>query len=88
MNGLRSGFEIFWRQYPKKRNKGDAERAWAGLEPDDVLLGNMLNKLDQAKHSLDWQKERGQFVPYPASWLNAKGWEDEYQPMKKERLPL
>lgn len=88
LNGHRSGFELFWRQYPKKRNKGAAEKVWAKLQPDDVMVGTMLSKLDQAKQTNDWQKARGQFIPFPASWLNAKGWEDEFQPARKERLPL
>lgn len=78
LNGHRCGFELFWGQYPKKRNKGAAEKAWATLQPDDVLLGTMLSKIDQAKQTADWQQEKGRFIPYPASWLNAKGWEDEY----------
>jgi uncharacterized protein YdaU (DUF1376 family) len=81
--------DVFWTTYPKKRNKGQAEKAWASLKPDDVLLGTMLNKLDQAKQTADWQKEQGKYIPYPATWLNAKGWEDEYQPSRrKEPLPL
>lgn len=89
LNGHRSGFELFWSQYPKKRNKGAAEKAWVRLEPDDVLLGTMLSKLEQAGQTDDWKKERGQFIPYPASWLNAKGWEDEYQTANyKDRIPL
>ncbi len=50
------------------------------LKPDDVLLGTMLSKIDQAKQTDDWRKDNGKFIPYPATWLNAKGWEDEYEP--------
>jgi hypothetical protein len=89
LNGHRSGFEVFWSQYPKKRNKGRAEKAWGELRPDDSLLGILLGKLEQAKKNPDWMKERGRYIPYPASWLNAKGWEDEYETTSgKERLPL
>ncbi len=79
LNGARQTFEIFWRAYPRKRNKGRAEKVWAALKPDDVLVGVMLGKLDQARHSPDWNKENGAFIPYPATWLEAKGWEDVYQ---------
>jgi hypothetical protein len=88
LNGHRHNFDIFWNAYPKKRGKGKAEKIWAALTPDAVLLGTMLAKLDQAKETPDWVKDRGQFIPHPASWLNGKGWEDEYQPVAKERLPL
>lgn len=79
LNGHESSFEIFWRAYPKKRGKGPAEKAWAKIKPDDMLLGTMLAKIDQAKQTSQWTKDRGEFIPHPATWLNAKGWEDEYE---------
>lgn len=93
LNGQRFTFEIFWRAYPKKRNKGQAERAWATLNADDVLVGFMLRKIEHAKQSAEWIKDRGKFIPYPATWLNAKGWEDEYDTpaistSKQPRIPL
>jgi len=30
-----------------------------------------------AKKSPEWTKDNGKYIPYPATWLNAKGWEDE-----------
>lgn len=74
------GFNSFWLAYPKKKSKGQAERAWKKLNPDEQLQNRLLQALERAKKTADWQKERGQFIPYPASWLNAKGWEDEDHP--------
>jgi hypothetical protein len=71
-------FNQFWAAYPKRKNKGTAEKAWAKIKPDELLLRLILNKLDDASVSYEWTKEGGQYIPYPASWLNAKGWEDEY----------
>lgn len=88
LNGSQAGFQIFWTAYPRKRNKGRAEEAWLKLKPDEVLLGLMLAKIEQAKQTPDWKKEDGEYIPYPASWLNAKGWEDEFSSPRKERLPL
>ncbi len=76
--GSQAGFQIFWTAYPKKRNKGQAERVWLKLKPDDVLRSKILSKIEEANHTADWKKENGAFIPYPATWLNAKGWEDEY----------
>ena len=28
--------------------------------------------------SKDWLEDDGKYIPHPATWLNAKGWEDEY----------
>ena len=73
-----AGFSSFWLAYPKKKSKGQAERAWKKLNPDEQLQDRLLQALERAKKSADWQKDAGQFIPYPASWLNAKGWEDEH----------
>lgn len=70
-------FARFWAAYPKKRSKGQAEKAFQKINPSEQLLETMLASIAQAKTSDDWQKSNGQFIPYPASWLNAKGWEDE-----------
>ena len=89
LNGMTRSFEIFWKAFPKKRNKGQAERAWGKLSPDDVLLGVMLSKLDQAKRTPEWSQNNGKFIPHPGTWLNARGWEDEFNLQHtKERIPL
>ena len=71
-------FVEFWKAYPKKRSKGQAEKTWAKLKPDEQLVAIMVAKIEQAKTSEEWTKQDGQFIPYASTWLNAKGWEDEY----------
>jgi len=70
-------FAEFWSEYPKRKNKGDAEKAWLKLNPSIALQNKIFESLEILKTSGDWKKENGQFIPYPASWLNAQGWEDE-----------
>lgn len=76
-------FDAFWSHYPKKRSKGRAEKAWVKITPDPELFAAILAGLERAKASSDWQKDGGKFVPYPATWLNARGWEDEFEPPKR-----
>ena len=83
-NGL-EGFAEFWTAYPRKKSKAAAERAWAKIRPGEELQAEILAALEQAKQSRDWQKEGGQYIPYPATWLNARGWEDELEPAAPER---
>jgi len=71
-------FNLFWEHYPRKKSKGRAEKAFSNANPDEQLLATMLATIERAKKSDDWQREGGRFIPYPATWLNAKGWEDEY----------
>lgn len=70
-------FARFWIAYPKKRSKGQAEKAFKKINPNEHLLDVMLASVEQAKTSDEWIKNEGQFIKHPATWLNAKGWEDE-----------
>jgi len=71
-------FDEFWAEYPKKRSKGQAEKTWVKIKPDEQLFEAIMTGLKRAKTSVDWTKNGGQYIPYPSTWLNAKGWEDEY----------
>lgn len=74
-------FNKFWEVYPKKLNKSDAIKAWKSVNVD---LQTILDALQWQKDLPDWKKESGQFVPYPASYLRGRRWEDEKpQPIKR-----
>lgn len=68
-------FERFWAAYPKKRNKETARKAFKKLK--GVSIETLLEAIEKQKRSQDWLKDGGQFIPYPATWLNAGGWENE-----------
>ena len=70
-------FERFWEAYPKKKAKSKARQAWVKLKPDMELCKIMAAALDQQKRSETWKREDGRFIPYPATWLNQRRWEDE-----------
>ena len=74
---LQKRFERFWEAYPKKRSKGQALKAWMKIKPDERLLATMIAKIEQAKTTAQWRKDGGEYIPHPATWLNAAGWEDE-----------
>ncbi len=70
-------FLTFWDLYPRKKSKGDAAKAFSKIpksEYKEVRAG-----LDSALASVEWAKDNGQFIPYPASWIRDRGWEDVYQ---------
>ncbi len=74
---MRVRFEAFWTSYPKKKSIGRAERAFGKMNPDEQLMEAIMAGIERAKTSEDWLKDGGKFIPYPATWLNARGWEDE-----------
>ena len=75
-------FHLFWEVYPRKVAKQDAIRAFEKLDPDTSLLTAMLNALRMQKGSPEWAKDHGQFVPYPATWIRGRRWEDEIESLK------
>jgi len=76
-------FENFWEAYPKKKSKGDAEKAWKTLKPNEHLADTILQAVQRAKTSREWAESGGKFIPYPASWLRDKGWLDGDAPSAK-----
>ena len=70
-------FDAFWALYPKKKSKGEAKKAWAQLKPSREIISAIMAKLPLLAASHDWTKEGGQYIPNPATWLRAEGWEDE-----------
>lgn len=66
-------FKRFWDAYPKQKGKTEAREAFAKV---DVPIGVLLSALDTQKQSRDWIKDGGQYIPYPAKWLNKRRWED------------
>lgn len=71
-----NGFEKFWKAYPRKKAKDAALRAWKKLKPDESLLNVILAAIERQKQSDQWRKDKGQYIPYPATWLNGRRWED------------
>ena len=74
-------FERFWKAYPKKVGKGDAEKKFAKYKPDDQLTETMLKAIEAQKHSRQWKEG---YIPNPSTWLNQRRWEDELE----DQLPF
>lgn len=72
-------FKRFYAAYPKKVDPATAERAWAKIDPppDDAMTEKIIQAVEAAKRYDSRFRER-QYIPNPASWLNAKGYLNEY----------
>ncbi len=71
-----SGFNDFWKSYPRREAKGNAEKAWVKMECSK-LTAAIIAAIAAQKTGDAWRKDAGQYIPHPATWLNRKGWEDE-----------
>ena len=70
-------FEKFWKVYPKKVAKQAAEKAFVKLNPSEATLDDILAGVREWYGTEQWQKNGGQFIPNPATFLNDRRWEDE-----------
>lgn len=68
-------FETFYQAYPRKIGKINVEKWFNKNKPDEELMNKILTSLEEHKKLKQWQDK--QFIPYPATWLNQKRWEDE-----------
>lgn len=68
-------FETFYKAYPHKVGKANVEKWFNKNKPDEELMNKILTSLEEHKKLKQWQDK--QFIPYPATWLNQKRWEDE-----------
>ena len=77
------GFERFWELYPRKVGKQAALKAWSRLRPSAELTKAILDAVEYQKHSREWKKGGGQYIPHPTTWLNQGRWEDETEEEKR-----
>ena len=78
-------FAAFWEAYPNKKNKAVAVKRWDSLRVTAAVYEKIMAGLAKAKHSMEWAERGGKYIPYPSTWLNAEGWENEYRPQRAER---
>jgi hypothetical protein len=67
----------FWLQYPNRKAKADALKAWLKLKPKAELQQTILQAIERQRQGEDWRKDGGRFVPHAATWLNGHRWQDE-----------
>ena len=78
-------FDVFWSVYPKHEAKQAAKKAFDKLKPDEALVQTMVTAIEKWKQTDQWQENGGQFIPYPATWLNGRRWEDDVPEKRKTK---
>lgn len=72
-------FDVFWDTYPLKAGKKKAKIAWNKLKVTDKMLEEILAGLARYRASPQWQRDNGQFIPHPSTFLNQERWKDEVE---------
>jgi len=80
-----SDFEKFWNAYPKKKSRDAAKRAFDKLarSKSAPAIERLLASVKDHMRTPEWQKQDGQFIPYPATYLNAGSYDDEITGQQK-----
>lgn len=73
-------FELFWKVYPKKTARPKAFQAWKKIKAAEIPV--IMASIEAQKNTEQWSREGGKFIPYPASFLNQRRWEDELPEVK------
>jgi hypothetical protein len=69
---LKWNFELFWKAYPRRVAKKAAEKAFRKVEREgEISFDGLLAAVRRIK------AREAQFIPYPATWLNAGQYLDE-----------
>lgn len=82
----RNDFDKFWDSYPRKEDKQKAKEAFQKID-STVPLDLLLSALAWQKQSPQWQKDGGQFIPLPTTWLNKRRWENEAPKVNGHKFP-
>jgi hypothetical protein len=87
-----AGFDDWYSVYPKKKQPQSAKRAFAkAIGSGAITLDALMAKTKAFAVATNWaalSKRDRQFVPYPASWLNAGGYHDEPEGDSGEPAPV
>ena len=69
-------FENWWKEYPRKVAKANAKKSFDKVRKN-VSVDVLIEAVRKQKQSAQWQRDDGQYIPHPATWLNQGRWEDE-----------
>ena len=73
----RSDFDWFWSEYPKKKAKLEALKAWKETEAVRPDVEAIIAAVDLQAQSAEWRRDGGAYIPHPATWLRGGRWDDE-----------
>lgn len=78
---IMTGFDDFWKVYPRHVAKQNAQRSWKSLKPNDELVKRIVADVNRRLDS-EWRGKDMQYIPHPSTYLNQRRWEDETEVAK------
>lgn len=67
-------FDIFWKIYPRKVDKGKAKTVWEilALKSNRPAISDIIAAVTAQIESSRWGTKA--YIPYPANWIREQGW--------------
>lgn len=81
-----TAFNQFWAIYPKKVNKKGCFTSFKRIKNLKNELPLILDAVERFKNSKGWQKDNGQYIPHPTTFINQERWKDEQQETREDVL--
>lgn len=79
-------FNEFWSAYPKKVNKKGCYKSFCKIKSLKEEMPLIMSALERFKASKGWQKDNGQFIPHPTTFINQERWKDEIEETREDKL--
>ena len=73
-------FPEFWSVYPRHEAKPPAEKSWKRQKLDGIADQIIADVRARVTDAGQWAERK--YTPLPATYLNARRWEDEWQPQR------
>ena len=70
-------FAEFWKEYPKKVGKADAEKKFNSKCKSEKTFKEIMDGLNKQNQTV-FSKRETKYIPNPSTWLNQERWNDEY----------
>lgn len=86
---LNESFEKFWSKYPRHIDKQRAKKTFLSITRNKkVTLDEILIGVDKYLAYIKQDKVGERYIKHPTSWLNAGGWENEYNIYSSKPQPI
>ncbi len=70
-------FLTFWSEYPKKVGKDAAWKSWKARNGTRPPIADLVTAIRKQTQSDQWNRDNGQYIPNPSTWLNQGRWSDD-----------
>lgn len=79
-------FDEFWAAYPRKDDKKRAWLKFKAIKNLEKVFPDIMADVENKKKSEQWNKNGGQFIPMPSTYLNNERWNDEDTVTKQNEI--